>query len=249
MVTIKYRDFNDLADLKGMSVAGVREQYTEELGLSDKTRVKLNGERVNRKQEAERILCEDDELCFEEKNRKGLILAGAFLLALALTGGLFAYTQTTQTTTITVTDGGVDYATVAANTTDAADYTVLGKHRGVISEGSLFDVTPDSNYTGDLVLNVFLNNVDEMQNDYSAWIMRLRLANSANTSIDTQGAIEVISLDNPVATFEVQSANITTAGGTVYIHIDGGSYKTYGAGWLSGENPSIYAQIIQAGSH
>jgi hypothetical protein len=126
---------------------------------------------------------------------------------------------------------------------------LLGKHRGVIAEGSLFDVTVDPNYTGDLAVNVFLNNVDELQNDYSFWMMRLTFTDSSNTSIDTRGATEVITLDSPMVTFEVQSSNLTASDYIGYIHCNGGSYKTFGSGWLSAEDPQIYAQVVQAGAH
>ena len=250
MIEIKYGGFYQEVSSRSCSIAEVRQQLKEEIDLPDRVKARLNGKWVDKEQELETILCDEDELCFEERGRKGLILLGALLFTLILTGGLFAYTQTTQVTTITVTDGGVEYAYITANTTDNSSYTITGKKRGVIDEGSLFDITADPSYTGDLVVSVFLNNVDQMQNDYSNWILRLRLTNSTNTSVDTQGSLEVITLDNAMVSFEVQSTNITAEGGqTVYVHIDGGSYKAYSAGWLSGVNPSIYAQITQAGSH
>lgn len=231
------------------TVADARALLQEEHGIPEKARAVLNGQVIGRKKEAETELHIDDELYFEERKHKGLVLLGSLLAALLLTAGIYAVTATTQVTTITVTNGGTEFAAVTANSTDSPSYTITGQQRGVISEGSLFDITVPVSYTGDLVVSVFLNNVDELQNDYSNWVMRLRLANSANASIDTQGSLQVITLDNAMASFEVHSSNVTASNQTVYVHIDGGSYKTFSAGWLTGFNPSIYAQVLQAGSH
>lgn len=249
MVNVIYGEHRRQIELAGRTVADVREMFESEFDLSDRAQANLNGQWLKRKLEAETELCSEDELYFEEKSRRPMVLLGAFLLALAITGGIFAYTQTSTTTTITVTGGTTDYCTVAANGTDSPTYTLLGRHRGTIPEGSLFDVTPDSAYTGDLVLNIFLDNVDTLQNDYSSWTMRLQLTDSANVSVDTIASTAVISLDNPVASFEVQSSNITASNGTVYIHCDGGSYRTFGSAWITAEDPSFYAQVVQAGAH
>ena len=203
MVKVIYGEYSQQAELAGKSVADVREMYEAEFSLSEHAQANLNGQWLKKKLEAETKICDDDELYFEEKSRRGLAMLGAFLLALALTGGLFSYTQTTTTTTIDVTGGSTDYASISANTTDRPDYVLLGKHRGTIPEGSLFDVTVDSNYTGDIAVNIYLSNPDELSNDYNSWIMRVNFANSANTSVDTQGSTELISLDAPMCTFEI----------------------------------------------
>ncbi len=248
MIGIKYGEFNETADLNGLSIADVRQQYTEEFGLSDKARAKLNGERIGRKQEEERILVDEDELCFEEKRNKSLVLLGAFLLALAVTGGIFAYTTTTASIQLSVTTGP-DFADITANNTADPAWAALGRLRGVIPEGSLFDIAVDSNYTGDLVVNVYLSNPDELSNDYSSWMMRVNLANSSNVSIDTFGSTEILSLDVPMASFQIQSSNITGSAGTIYIHVLGGSFKSFGSGWITPEQPIMYAQVVQAGAH
>jgi hypothetical protein len=249
MVKINYGEHNREVELSGKTVTEVREMFGSEFDLTDRARAKLNGKWLKRGHESEMVLTEGDELQFARKSMKPFAIVGSFLLTLILTSAIFAYTQTTTTTTITVTDGGADYCSVSANTTDNPNYTVLGKFRGVIAEGSLFDVTPDTNYTGDLVLNVYLDNVDSLQDDYSFWLMRVQLTDSSNTTIDVDTSTAVMTLDNPSATFEVTAAAITTAGGTVYIHCDGGSYKTFGSGWVGAADPSIFAQVVQAGAH
>ncbi len=252
MIEIRYKEYFEEAELAGNSLAEVRQLYKAELGLPDRAQANLNGEPVSTELEATTILNDNDKLSFEIKSRKRApaMILGSLLLALSITGALFVYTQTTTTTTINVTGGSTDYATVSANTTDNPDYVLLGSHRGVIPEGSLFDVTLDSNYNGDIAVNVYLTNADELSNDYNFWTMRVNFADSDNVSIDTRGTTQIISLDSPMATFEIQSDNLSAlVGYTGYIHCLGGSYRTFGAGWLTAADPLIYAQIVQAGSH
>jgi len=245
MVKVIYGEYSKQLDLAGKSVADVREMYDSEFSLSDRAQANLNGQWLKKKQEAETKICDEDELYFEERSKRGLVMLGTFLLALALTGGLFAYTQTTLSSTITVTAGGADFANVAANTTP--DYTILGKLRGTISTAMLYSVNVTSGYTGDIVVNVYLSNADDLEKDYSSWMMRLQLTDVSGNPIDTLASTDIISLDKTFASFEVDTgANLTVPG---YIECDGGSFKAFSSGWLSGENPIIFAQVIQAGDH
>ncbi len=185
------------------------------------------------------------------KSMKPFVLLGSLLLALVITGAIFAYTATTTTATITVTGGSTDFCTVAENTTGTAslDYTILGKHRGTIGSALLFDVDPDANYTGDLVLNVYLTNADELEMDYSSWMMRIQLTDSTGASVLGVGTpTEIISLDTPGASIEIEYGDWSGAG-NFYIYCDGGSYKTFNNGWITPESPLLYAQVVQAGDH
>ncbi len=246
MIEIKYGEFNETADLKGKSIAEVRQQYTEEFGLSNRTRAKLNGEKISRKQEQERILIEEDELSFEEKSRKSLFLLGAFLMSLALTGGIFAYTATVQSMTLTVTGASNDFASITTNTTPVIG-TLLGNHLGAIDATSIFNIAGDAAYSGDLEVIVSLTNADELVEDYRFFTLRLKYADSANVSADLEAITKVISLSNPTVSFAVDSANIS--GGTFYIWSPGGVYRTLPIVLGSaGNGPVLFAEVIQAGA-
>lgn len=252
MVKINYKEHSKEVELAGQTIADVRELFESEYDLSDHAKANLNGRWVKRKHEAETALSDEDELFFEEKSRRPLAIVGALLLALVLTGAVFAYTSTTSTTTITVSGGSTDFCSVSGNATSTAaiDYTLLGKHRGVIGTGILFDAVPDPSYTGDIVLNIYISNVDQLQNDYSSWMMRLDITDNTTGGLGTI-PLEIISLDTPGATFEIEYDDWHAVGdGNVYIYCDGGSYKTYGTGWLtSPASPLLYAQVVQAGDH
>ena len=175
-----------------------------------------------------------------------MVLLGTVLLSLAVTGGLFAYTYTSASTVITVTAATTDFGSVSVNASPTQS-KLLGAVRGQISTAYMFDVSTDSNYTGDVEVQVTLANPDEMSEDYSFWVMRVALTNSSATQVDIENISKVLSLDNPFVTFAVDSANITS---TVFVYSEGGSYRAFpfalGSG---GAQPLIFAQVVQADAH
>lgn len=251
MVRVIYGEHSQQAELSGKSVADVREIYESEFGLSDRAQANLNGQWLKKKLEAETRLSDEDELYFEERSRRGLVLLGAFLLTLALTAGIFAYTATTDTITIGVSAVSAEFAEISANNSVAYNTsTIVGKVVGKINAGVMFDVSTDSNYTGDIEIDVALANADELVQEYKFWMMRVKLTDGSDTTLgyDTNNSTQVISLNNPSVTFSVDSANLSV---TRYIHCIGGSYKTLSSSiWAgSGFDPVISAQVAQAGAH
>jgi len=243
MVEISYGEYYELADLAGKSVAEVRELYKPEFSIPDRAQASLNGKQLKKKLEPETKLGGEDKLSFEEKGSRGLALLGAFLLTLAITGGLFAFTYTTTSKTITVGVGVGDFASVSDNGADL-DYTVLGRVRGTMGPGLLFDVLKTTGYTADLEVNVYLSNIDELQKDYSFWMMRLQLTDAAGNPVDIESSTQILSLDTPFVTFACDN---WTEGTYRYIECEGGTYRAFPFSWLSGENPQIFAQVVQAG--
>ena len=221
MVKVIYREYGQQADLAGKSVAEVRELYKSEFSIPDQAKASLNGKQLNRKLEPETKLGDEDKLSFEEKGGRGLVLFGALLLALAVTGGLFAYTYTSTSTTITVTLGSSDYADISANSTP--DYTILGRTRGTIAAATLFNVDKNTSYSGDLEVNVYLSNVDELTKDYSFWMMRLELQDVGGSKVDIETITQVLSLDNPMVSFACDNWTAFDR----YIKVLGGSYRAF----------------------
>ncbi len=246
MVEIRYGEHYEVADLAGKSVAEVRELYKSELDLPDKAQASLNGKGIGKKHEPETELNENDELSFEEKTRKGLVLLGAFVLTLAITGGLFAYAYLTDSTTIGATAVQADFASVTANATGIPNYTFIGSTRGSIEPGTLFNITRTSEYTGDLEVNVYLANIDELQKDYSFWMLRLELKDSGDTQMNIGSEIKILSLDSPLVSFACDNVTLVD---TFYVNVLGGSYRVrgHGLGTFSADDPSIFCQINQAG--
>jgi len=246
MVEIRYNERYEVLDLAGKSVAEVRELYKSEFNIPDRARASLNSQPLKKEAEAETKLCDCDELSFEVKSRKSLVLLGAFLLALAITGGLFAYTYTVTSTEIDVTGVSADYANISVNSTPAA-YTLVGRIKGTIGAATLFDVTRTGGYTGDLEIQISLANADELVQDYSFWMIRLEFTDIAGNKVDAEGVTQVISLDDPTASFVCDNWTVATR----YVECLGGSYRALptALGALPGNDPLIFAKVVQASQH
>ena len=101
MVEIKYGDQFEVTDLAGQTVSEAREQFKAEFGIPDKAKAKLNGSKVKSSAEIDTVLNDDDKLTFAVSRSRMPYLVGALLLALAVTGGVFAFGFINATTTIT----------------------------------------------------------------------------------------------------------------------------------------------------
>ncbi|MFC1949221.1 hypothetical protein ACFLW0_03510 [Chloroflexota bacterium] len=251
MVEIQYSDYYEEAELTGKTIAEVREQYKQGFGIPDRAKAKLNGKGIARKHEAITVLCDEDELSFEERSRKGLIMVASFLLAMAITGGIFAYTYTTASVTMTVGAVTSDFAQIADNSTDLASYTPFGKLRGALPSGTLFQIIPATGYTGDLEVTVYLANPDELTRNYRYWLMRLQLTDNASSGlnpVDAEMITQVLTMSNGEATFYFPSSNFT-GGEDYYVLTSGGSYMALpytSAGWGTVYSPLVFAQVTQA---
>ncbi len=174
------------------------------------------------------------------KNKWQIVLLGAFLLTLAITGGLFAYAYTTDTATISATARAGDFADVSANA--SISYDLYGRQRGTIPGGILFDVTRGAYYNGDLEVNVYISNIDELQKDYGFWMLRVALTDTANASVDQEGITQVLSLDSPFITFICDDWTETN-----YVNALGGTFRAFpDVHGLTGYNPEIFIQVNQA---
>jgi hypothetical protein len=162
--------------------------------------------------------------------RRYLIVA--LVASLAVTSGMFAY-----------------YASITGNTTGAPAFTTFGSYRGAIPAGYIFDITPASGYNGDVGVNVYLDNIDQIGYKYGMFMVKLNLVNySDNGSYDKDGIDKVLSLNSGMVSF---ISDNMTPGETYHIMVKGGVYKTYPWSYLSGIggswNPSFTAEVLQAG--
>ena len=251
MVEISYGEHYELAELAGKSVVEVRELYKTEFEIPDRAQAVLNDKPLKKKLEDKIRLEDSDGLSFEEKERsRKPLFVTALLLALAISGGLFAYTWTTATATLVAQTTYGDFASVTANTAGIANitWTPFGRYRGGIPEGILFNVTPTTGYDGDLEVTVYLANADELSKNYRFWMIRLQLLDGS-TPVDAQGDTQVLTLNNGQASFYWSSSNYT-AGTTYDIKCTGGSYiglPWVGSGWADSYDPLLFVEVTQAG--
>jgi len=180
------------------------------------------------------------------KSKMGRYFVTALLLALAVTGGLFAYAYTTTTAALDVTGGSGDYAQITANMT-VPEYKVFGCYRGKIEAGTLFNVTPTTDYPGDVEVNVYLDNADELSRNYGLFLLRVTLVDSSDNPQDIEGIAKPLTLHNGVVSFV---ADNLSAGTTYYIKTTGGVYRAFPWTYINNQGvqtPSLTAEVLQAG--
>src|SRR4030042_5109834 len=120
MVEIRYGDQYDVSDLAGQTVSEAREQFKSEYGIPEKAHAKLNGSKVKSGAEIDTVLNGDDRLTFAVSRGKGAYLIGALLLALVVTGSVFAFGFINATTTLNATTVNSNFADVVTNVTGSA---------------------------------------------------------------------------------------------------------------------------------
>ena len=172
--------------------------------------------------------------------KRFLIIALAALLI--VTGGMFAFTFTTATTTIGVSAPTSDFATVTAGNISAP--TVFGKFTGTWPTGDLYTITPDPAYTGDLVITVYLVNTGQLIRQYQHLNMALEFQDTNNATADEQGEIQVLNLQNAETLFTWASGNGTSP---YSVKLTGGGYRLHPFKSLTGGGyaPQIWCEITQ----
>jgi hypothetical protein len=243
MVEIRYRGRYEAADLAGRPISEVREQYRSELGIPDKARARLNGKKIGGKQESKTVLGGSDRLSFEDRSRRGLFLVGAVMLALVITGTLFAQTATTATVTLTLT-GKSDFAAVTAAGSPPT-WNVWGSYKGNMTAGDLFTITPETDFTGDMVAMITLTNASDLVSAYRVMVFEIEIYDSAGTPAQV-GTTEYLTLTRGDITIEIDQTGHTAP---YTVEITGGNYMTHRGGWTAGnEDPTILCDVIQKGA-
>ncbi|MBA7635764.1 hypothetical protein ES703_43368 [subsurface metagenome] len=173
---------------------------------------------------------------------KKFLIIGLIAL-LAVTGGMFAYTFTTATATIGVVAPQSDFANITANSSFTAP-TVFGKFTGTWPTGKLFTVTPGANYTGDLVISVYLVNTGELIRQYRHLNMVLEYTDNAGNPVDEQGEIQVLNLQNAEVLFTWNGTGnspfaVEVVGGGFRLH----PFKTFPTG--ASYQPQVWCEVTQ----
>jgi len=238
MTEIRYGEHYEMADLAGKSVAQAREHYKQEFGIPDKAQAKLNGKGIGQKHEPKTALSHNDSLTFAQKSRRGLFFIGAILLALAITGGVFAYGATTTTISLTVTNKP-DFAAVTAGA--PFGWNAFGSYKGSVGTGTLFTVTPDAAWTGDMSVIVTLANAQDLVAAYRILVLEIKVFNNTPAQV---GTTEYLTLG--VGEVSIDFTQTGTPPYTFTAQITDGYYITHHGGWAAGaEDPLIMCQVLQ----
>jgi hypothetical protein len=170
------------------------------------------------------------------------LLLIAIIAILVVGGSTFAYTYTTATASIGVTAVESDFATVTANTTNAPK--VFGSFTSTWPQSTLFNIEPHEEYSGDLVIKVYLVNAGALLRHYHHSNMSLEFQGSDNATADEQRIFQLLSLDNAEVEFLWENGS----GNPPYkVVLTGGSYRLHQWKSLTGGNvqPQLWCEVTQ----
>jgi hypothetical protein len=236
MVEIIYGEHYKQAELAGKSVAEARGQYQDEFGIPSKAQAKLNDKWVKTKREADTELSDDDQLCFAEKSRKGFILVGALLVALAVTGGVFAYGAITGTIV-----GIVTARPVFMNVTPAVapNWTVFASHTGnITAHNGTFNMTAAIGFSGDVVVRASFLNPPTLKQAYNNLVLNMTIRD-AISPFTVRGS-GLLTLADPEVAIPVGGY---AAGATLRVDIAGGYYVSHHT-WPAGAEDPVFLVTI-----
>ena len=221
MVEIKFKDQIEVADLGGQTISEAREQYRKEFGIPEGAAARLNGTKIEGSAEFDTVLNDDDKLTFTVSKGMGVYLVGAALLALAVTGGVFAFGFINATTSLNATTVNSNFADVTADASGSANvsWSAFGFFKGSIGgPNTIFNISPAAGYTGDLVTTVTVGNADDLVKRYRVLALQLEMVDEAtnavldineNNSADANDWV-MLTLDNgSVSLFTDGSANMS----------------------------------------
>jgi hypothetical protein len=252
MVEIRYKDQFEVSELAGQTVAEAREQFKAEFGIPAKAQAKLNGSKVKSGAEMDTVLNDDDKLTFATSRGKGVFLIGALLLAMAITGGIFAAGFVNATVTLTATTT-TNFADVSANSSGLT-WSAFGFFKGTIGAGTLFNVnTATSGYTGDVVVTVSLGNADDLVKQYRALSLQLNMVSSNGTDLDINndnvgrdgdtGDWVMLTLDNGSVSMFPEGQ---TGGDAMTVRVKKGFFITHVAPFAGGSaSPMLFCEVAQ----
>lgn len=165
-------------------------------------------------------------------------LTGIAALVIILGFSFYAYTALTTTATVTVTGLG-DFASVTGN---SISWSVCYWQIKTPPTETLYTITPDSDYTGDLLITVYLTNAGELIGPYKFLILQMRVYDESGSQV---GNTEYITLTKPSAVWLI-SYPAGGWGGDYTVKITGGSYLIlYPAGSGDSLSPSFYCEVAQ----
>jgi hypothetical protein len=252
MIEIKYKGNSEFADIHGHSIAEARGLYQKELSIADKAVAVLNGKKIGLAMETATVLKDKDNLEFKAASHKVPYLVGALLLAMAITGGVFAYGFTNSNTTIHASIANADFASVSANTTNPPTWSFRGMQKSETGSGTLFSInTLTSGYIGDFSATVSLTNVGDLVSVYRNLSLAIELRDSLNNLVDINGDNVTDSNDYTLLTLDNSKVvlNVKQNATSVYtVFLKGGYYicnARKNGGSTSDGVPVLYCELAQ----
>jgi hypothetical protein len=253
MVEIRYKDNYEAFNVTGCTIAETRQQFKADFSIADNTTAFLNGKRISAKGESSTVLNDEDTLVFKKAGiNKIAFLVGALALAMAVTGGVFAYGFLNASATINATAASTDFATVSANTSSLPSWHARGLEKNQTGSGTLYDInTKTSGYTGDIVATISFANADDLVKVYRTLALVIEVRDSSNNIVDINGDSLKDSNDNALLNLNNGSVTLSmtqTIADIYTVKIKNGTFicNAGNSGWTpSSGAPMIFCEIAQ----
>lgn len=179
-------------------------------------------------------------MSFMKKSKRNLFLLGALALALVITGGIFAGAWFSAANDGSITTEA-DFASVSATPLNITD--VQGGESGnVTGPQTIFTITPAGNYTGDLLVTVYLTNAPDLTSTFESLQLKVKSANQGNGlgASDWQ----LLSLDNESVIIPVTGYT----GGTPFdVTVEGGTWHAQPDIATNDPELDLYCEVSQRG--
>lgn len=115
---------------------------------------------------------------------------------------------------------------------------------GEVPEGDLYNISPHPEYSGDLLVKVYLTNTGALNKAYQYLNMKIYVKNSLEA--DKRPKYQILSMENGVALFNIEGGSAESYTAEVF----GGSYRLisgdpnqWGEGWSI--TPEFYCEVTQ----
>lgn len=123
-------------------------------------------------------------------------------------------------------------------------YEVAGASQGEVPQGDLFNIYPDANYTGDLLVKIYLTNTADLLKAYQYINMKIYVTNSLEAGYTPN--FKILSIESGVVEFCILGGTATQ----YIVSVTGGSYSLVSDNpeeWGSGYSlaPEFYCEISQ----
>ena len=154
---------------------------------------------------------------WERNTKKKFYLIAALVLVLVLSSGLYAYAYTTAVETISIADPTGDIATSNETATQpdwdsVTDNLSENTTCGEVPTGDLFEITPNSAYSGDIEASVHLTNTGSLIKAYQYLNMEVYIEGSE--SANETPNYRLLTLQNGQANFSLEGLQPTTGNWT-----------------------------------
>lgn len=176
---------------------------------------------------------------FMKKSKRNLFLLGALALALVITGGMFAGAWFSAANDGSITTEA-DFADVSATALTITD--VQGGESGNVAAQTIFTITPAGNYTGELLVTVYLTNAPDLTSTFESLQLKVKSAFQGGGLGLTDW--QIISLDNESVIIPVTGYT----GGTPFdVTVEGGTWHAQPDIATNDPDLDLYCEVSQRG--